>query len=218
MNIAYFRKKNGKSQEDLVEALNVSIQAAAKWESGESSPDINNIISLSKIFGVLLDELMCKGNYEKWLIKSVEPIDSVISFLCKVKINTYAEKDKEIEPSRKKSHDLRYAENDFEYYDTYLDGEKFSGEEGLWKSSTPFWSMNYFGRVLDNSFSSDFLKEALLHVSENMPFRRPEIFTSENKTYVCNVYGDFNRFNGLESIYHDKKKVYECIFHGGTII
>lgn len=32
------------------------------------------------------------------------------------------------------------------YYDTYLGGEKFAGEEALWISGNPYWSMNYVGR------------------------------------------------------------------------
>jgi transcriptional regulator with XRE-family HTH domain len=218
MNISHFRKKLNKSQENLAEALNVSRQAVAKWETGESLPDVTNLVSLSKIFGVSIDDLVNKGCNQKEFVRSVEPIDSIITFLCKAKKSTYAGKGKEINPSRKKSHDLQYIENDLEYFDTYLGGEKFAGEEGLWKAGIPFWSMNYCGRVLDNSFSGDFLKEALLHVSEDMPYRGPEIYKKENKTYVCSVNGDFDWFNGIETIYHDSKKVYECIFHGGDIL
>ena len=52
------RKKAGLSQEELADKLGVSRQAVSKWESAESSPDTDNLIALSKIYGVTLDELV----------------------------------------------------------------------------------------------------------------------------------------------------------------
>ena len=44
------RKSKGFTQEELADALNVSRQAVAKWESGQGYPDIANLISISKLF------------------------------------------------------------------------------------------------------------------------------------------------------------------------
>ena len=52
------RKKNGWSQEELAEKLNVSRQAVSKWESAQSVPDMNRIIQLSELFGVSTDYLL----------------------------------------------------------------------------------------------------------------------------------------------------------------
>ena len=52
------RKKHGLSQEELAEKLGVSRQAISKWERSESSPDTDNLIELSKIYGISLDELL----------------------------------------------------------------------------------------------------------------------------------------------------------------
>jgi HTH-type transcriptional regulator/antitoxin HipB len=52
------RKKNHLSQEELAEKLGVSRQAISKWECGESLPDTDNLISISKLYGVSLDELV----------------------------------------------------------------------------------------------------------------------------------------------------------------
>jgi len=52
------RKKAGLSQEELADKLGVSRQAVSKWECAESSPDTDNLIALSKIYGVTLDELV----------------------------------------------------------------------------------------------------------------------------------------------------------------
>ncbi|MBR4836412.1 MAG: helix-turn-helix domain-containing protein [Clostridia bacterium] len=52
------RKKHGLSQEELAEKLGVSRQAVSKWERSEASPDTDNLISLAKIYGLTLDELV----------------------------------------------------------------------------------------------------------------------------------------------------------------
>lgn len=52
-------RKNAKlTQEDVAEKLNVSRQTVAKWESGESLPDIDSCILLSKLYRVSLDDLV----------------------------------------------------------------------------------------------------------------------------------------------------------------
>ena len=56
--LAELRKEHHLSQEELAEKLNVSRQAISKWECGESSPDTDNLIELSKIYNISLDELV----------------------------------------------------------------------------------------------------------------------------------------------------------------
>ena len=81
----------------------------------------------------------------------------IISFLIKAKQSTYAGKGGETASSRIKSHDLMYRDGSYMYYDTYLGGSKFAGEEALWISDNPYWCMNYAGRVIGEHFSGDFL-------------------------------------------------------------
>ena len=52
------RKKNGWSQEELAEKLDVSRQSVSKWESAQSVPDMGRIVRLSEIFGVSTDYLL----------------------------------------------------------------------------------------------------------------------------------------------------------------
>ena len=56
------RKNHGLSQEELAEKLGISRQAVSKWERAESSPDIDNIILLSRLYGIGVDELLCNEN------------------------------------------------------------------------------------------------------------------------------------------------------------
>lgn len=56
--IINLRKKNGWSQEELGQMLNVSRQSVSKWESMASIPDLEKIIKMSEIFGVTTDFLL----------------------------------------------------------------------------------------------------------------------------------------------------------------
>lgn len=56
--IYILRKKNGLSQEALAESLGVSRQSVSKWETGEATPEVNKLLSLSKLFGVTTDYLL----------------------------------------------------------------------------------------------------------------------------------------------------------------
>lgn len=52
------RKAAGFSQEELAEKLNVSRQAITKWESDTGLPDISNIMTISKLFSIPVDDLI----------------------------------------------------------------------------------------------------------------------------------------------------------------
>lgn len=57
-NLQKFRKLKGLSQEELAEECQISRQAIAKWESGESIPTIEKLIFLADFYKVSLDELV----------------------------------------------------------------------------------------------------------------------------------------------------------------
>ncbi|WP_315070182.1 DUF5680 domain-containing protein [uncultured Clostridium sp.] len=215
------RKAKGLSQEKLAEFLGISRQAVAKWEVGQSYPDIARLIALSDLFKVSIDKLV--NDYEENCRLSIEENkvnyinESIIDFLCRAKKSTYAGKGPECKPSRPNSHDLEYVEGNLKYIDTYLGTESFSGEEGLWQDDIPVWAMNYTGRVLDERFSGGFLKEALSLVTKDNPYRGPIIYQNGQYKYHCIINGEFKWFQGYEEIYFDDTKVYECYFHGGSI-
>lgn len=56
--IITLRKKNGWSQEELADKLNVTRQSVSKWEGAQSVPDLERILQLSKVFGVSTDYLL----------------------------------------------------------------------------------------------------------------------------------------------------------------
>lgn len=71
-NILELRKNNNLSQEDLAVKMGVSRQSVSKWETGQSAPDLKNIIILSEIFNVTIDELI----KDKENIEGIEELNS----------------------------------------------------------------------------------------------------------------------------------------------
>ena len=57
-NLKSLRKKNQYTQEEIAEKINVSRQSVAKWENGESNPDIESCIKLANLYNVKLDDLV----------------------------------------------------------------------------------------------------------------------------------------------------------------
>ena len=57
-NLATLRQLNKYSQEDVAERIGVSRQAVAKWETGESIPDIVNCDALAQLYNVELSDLI----------------------------------------------------------------------------------------------------------------------------------------------------------------
>lgn len=57
-NIRYYRKRKEMSQDELAEQLGVSRQSISLWETGQTQPTIDNIIALTRLFGITSDELL----------------------------------------------------------------------------------------------------------------------------------------------------------------
>ena len=56
--IQTLRKQSGMSQEELAAKITITRQAISRWEQNESIPDVDNLIQLSRIFGVSTDFLL----------------------------------------------------------------------------------------------------------------------------------------------------------------
>ena len=56
--IAELRKKQGLTQQQLADKLNLSNKTISKWESGSGSPDISNLPVLAEALEISVDELL----------------------------------------------------------------------------------------------------------------------------------------------------------------
>jgi transcriptional regulator with XRE-family HTH domain len=53
-----YRTKRGLSQDELARKLFISRQAISKWENGEGTPDLSNLVKLAGLLNVSLDTLV----------------------------------------------------------------------------------------------------------------------------------------------------------------
>ena len=56
--LAQARKARGLSQAEAAERMSVSRQAISRWETGTGMPTLDNLIQMSKLYQVSLDELV----------------------------------------------------------------------------------------------------------------------------------------------------------------
>ena len=56
--IREYRQKQGLTQDALAAELHVSSQAVSKWETGQTMPDINLLVPISKVLRIGLNDLL----------------------------------------------------------------------------------------------------------------------------------------------------------------
>lgn len=66
-NLYTLRKLHKYTQEQVAEKINVSRQVVAKWEAGETVPDIHNCSALARLYNVTIDNLVHYEEEEKGL-------------------------------------------------------------------------------------------------------------------------------------------------------
>ena len=79
------RKEKGLSQLELAEALGVSRQAVSRWEVGASAPGMENLLALSRLYGVPLDELV--GGPARAAEPEAEPNARAAELVCARRLN-----------------------------------------------------------------------------------------------------------------------------------
>lgn len=80
--IMELRKMNNLSQEELAEKIGVARQTISKWELGETSPDIKQAKTLSKLFNISLDELV-NNDIKNILIETTSNTEKLAGLILK---------------------------------------------------------------------------------------------------------------------------------------
>ena len=148
-------------------------------------------------------------------------------FLVDAKRKTYAGLDDDatvLTPLLPGSKQLEYRDGDLSYRDIYFGMRFFVGQETLQAGPGVIWSMSYAGgvaaAVVDrNEFLSiyAFLRQSLLAVRDDCPFRGPPQFENESFRYVNASSGDVAEFHGEEQISRAGVKVYGLRYQGGIV-
>ncbi len=147
----------------------------------------------------------------------------LIDFVIKAKLAGYAGGGERLE--RNFGDGFRGFEIDsdrYRYIDRYTGFNPFAGSEWVFNSEDiPIWSLNYFGEVVAEQASPakiySFLREAMLQITPENPFRGPAHLQLGDLHYENLVNGDFERFHGVESIYEGDVRVYILYYHGGSL-
>lgn len=84
--ILQLRKKNGLSQEQLGEKVDVTRQTISNWELGETTPNPEQLKKMSKAFNVSIDEILDNDSKEFLMnkISNTEKLTGIIIKILKV--------------------------------------------------------------------------------------------------------------------------------------
>ncbi|MFA7253470.1 MAG: DUF5680 domain-containing protein [Patescibacteria group bacterium] len=153
-------------------------------------------------------------------------IPALKSFLVEANANGYAANEARILPERPGFQELDFLKGDWYFRDSYAGHYMAPGQEVAYFKNQPVWAMSYSGGMKEQYFSDDyfvgetfkFLKEALLEMDPDKPYRGPTNYRREEWWYMSKVKGEINDFIGNEKIYNNNILVFEQNFIGGLII
>jgi len=139
-------------------------------------------------------------------------------FISEARRSTYAAEGVPVDnPRLRGSIQLEYQKGDYAYHDIYFDGEKnFIGQEVVYQDNNPIWSMAYFGTAISKE-ATNFLKEALLRLSEKCRFGQECDYEKREFKYEDQGQGALERFSGEEKIFLKGKEIYKLNYFGGMI-
>jgi uncharacterized protein DUF5680 len=148
-------------------------------------------------------------------------------FLVDAKRKTYAGLDDDATaaaPLLPGSKQLEYRDGDLSYRDIYFGMRFFVGQETVQSGPNAIWSMSYSGGVVSTVVDRSeflaiyaFLRQALLAIRDDRPFRGPPQFEDQSFRYVNVSSGDIAEFHGEEQILRGRSKVYSLHYGGGLL-
>lgn len=150
------------------------------------------------------------------------------AFLVEAKRRTYAGLDDDATvaaPLLAGSKQLEHRAPPYAYRDIYFGMGFFVGQETVSRDERVIWSMSYSGGVGAEIGDRDiflaiyrFLRQALLGVSVEEPYRGPRRFERDGLVYRNEIEGGLDRFHGVETIdRHDGAQLYELRYSGGLL-
>lgn len=140
---------------------------------------------------------------EKWLRELAE-------FIVKANKNTWAAEGTEVKPERKGYKELEYKRGEWRLRDSYTGYFRAPGMTTVYYKDVPAWTMAYGGHGQTEGFEDrakqtfQFLKEALMRVTPELPFRGPEKYQEGNNLYTFKMLkGDMSDGSWVEEITED---------------
>lgn len=155
------------------------------------------------------------------------PSHDLAAFLVDAKRRTYAGLDDDATiaaPLLPGSKQLEHRAPPYAYRDIYFGMGFFVDQETVSRDDRVIWSMCYSGgarpEIADrNTLLSiyRFLRQALLEVHLDRPFRGPPMLVAGDMTYRNHVEGSIEHFHGVETIFRNGAPMYELRYSGGLL-
>jgi hypothetical protein len=148
---------------------------------------------------------------------------SLHDFIVRAKAATYVGNGQPAPACRPGSHDLKFADRDWAYLDSYFGGRDFIGEEVAFFAGEPVWAMNYYGHILRPDLitpaqAGQVIKASLSKMYAEGRFLGGFEHQHEGFTYTDASEGQFTSFRGRECISRSGEIAYELFYHGGLIL
>jgi hypothetical protein len=144
-------------------------------------------------------------------------------FIIRAKAATYVGSGQPASACRPSSHDLKFADGDWSYLDSYFGGRDFIGEEVVYYSGKPVWGMNYYGHILRSDLITPAQAGQVIQASLSKMYSEGRFlggfeYRHEGFTYIDTSEGSVTSFRGREYISRRGETAYELFYHGGLIL
>lgn len=115
---------------------------------------------------------------------------------------------------------INFEQGDFKLHDNFFGGEPYGGRLVVFYKNKPIWMMVYYGFVVEGVETDSVykvLRNALMKMPEDAPFRGPKEFKEGEFTYINNWTGNVEKYSGEEQILQGEKLVYKANYMGGLV-
>lgn len=115
---------------------------------------------------------------------------------------------------------IPFSKGSFSSHDNFFGGEPYGGRLVVSLEGHPVWIMVYYGRVeptADTDAVYKILRQALMHMPSNAPFRGPSDLSLGSLQYINQWTGNVEKYQGTESIYEKDVLLYTANYMGGLV-
>lgn len=161
-----------------------------------------------------------KASFKKNIFLQSEKINikKLTEFICQARKNTYAVNQPFVDnPRLQGSVQQEFQKTEYYYCNIFFEGNaKIIGQEIVYFAQKPVWMMNYLGDVPGKA-EDNFLKEALLSLSEECRFGKACEYKKREFIYQDTGKGTLEEFFGQEQITQRDKIIYTLHYQAGMI-
>jgi hypothetical protein len=152
----------------------------------------------------------------------VEESDALRAFLATARRRRYADEGGTVPAVLPSARQVEFASDGWRYWDLSVGGERFAGQEFVYRDQSPFWSMVYAGgrwpeAELATADIYRFLRAALIAEAERCRLPGRSLHGEELLRYISSAAGDLAWFEGDEEVRYQGRVVYRMVFSGGRV-